>query len=128
MRAALPPEFPARTIELFHSMEFIDPQALAHYAREVASHLYNIRVNNVLRADMAALDFTPTLASFTKPALVIHGRFDAVLAPSIGWAIHKAIPGSRFRVLEESGHMPFIEQPEAFAEAVVEFLAEVDAR
>jgi proline iminopeptidase len=128
MRAALAPQIPAGSIELFHSMEFIDPRALAHYAREVASHIYNIGVNNLLRADMATLDFTPTLSVLDRPALIVHGRFDAVLAPSIGWAIHKSIRGSRFRVLEESGHMPFIEQPAEFAQAIVEFLAEVDAR
>jgi len=80
-RAALPALYPASTIALFHTMEFIDPTAHARYAAEVADHVYNIRLNNVLRADMDRLDFTEQLRELRKPALVVHGRFDAVLPP-----------------------------------------------
>jgi len=126
-RAALPARFPASVISLFHTFEFVDGTAHARYAREVQDHVYNIALNNVLRADMERLDFGGTLRGWTKPALVIHGRFDAVLAPLIGWRLHRLIPKSRMAFLERSGHMPFIEEPEAFAAAVLGFLGDVDA-
>jgi proline iminopeptidase len=54
--------------------------------------------------------------------LVVTGRFDANVAPSTAWKIHKAIPGSRFEVFEQSGHLPFFEEPEAFERSVDRFL------
>ncbi len=125
-RAALPAEFPASVIALFHTMEFVERSAHARYAREVESHVYNIRLNNILRADMEALDFGAALRGFRKPALVVHGRFDAVLAPSIGWNLYRMMPAARMTFLERSGHMPFIEEPDAFAAAVLGFLNDVD--
>ncbi len=126
-RAALPARFPASVISLFHTFEFVDGSAHARYAHEVQGHIYNIELNNILRADMERLDFTDTLRGWTKPALVIHGRFDAVLAPAIGWKLHRLMPRSRMAFLERSGHMPFIEEPDAFAAAVLGFLGDVDA-
>jgi proline iminopeptidase len=126
-RAALPARFPASVIALFHTFEFVDGSAHARYAREVAAHVYNIELNNILRADMEQLDFSAALRAWRKPALVVHGRFDAVLAPSIGWKLHKMIPTARMAFLERSGHMPFIEEPDAFAAAVLGFLNDVDA-
>jgi len=93
----------------------------------VQDHVYDIELNNILRADTERLDFGETLRGWTKPALVIHGRFDAVLAPSIGWALHCMLPKSRMAFLERSGHMPFIEETDAFAAAVLGFLGDVDA-
>lgn len=127
MRAALPAQYRASEIGLFHTMEFIDPAAHARYAGEVADHLYNIRLNNVLRADMATLDVTEGLRAFAKPVFVLHGRFDAVLAPAIAWKLYRLIPRARLAFLERSGHMPFIEEPAAFAAAVLGFLSDVDA-
>lgn len=126
-RAALPDRYLASVIGLFHTFEFIDPMAHARYAREVAAHEYNIRLNNVLREDMATLDFTEPLAAFAKPALVLHGRFDAVLAPVIAWRLYELLPRARLAMMERSGHMPFIEEPAAFAAAVLGFLSDVDA-
>lgn len=126
-RAALPARFPASAISLFHTFEFVDASAHARYAREVQEHVYNIELNNVLRADMETLHFSAALRGFRKPALVVHGRFDALLAPSIGWKIYKMMPAARMAFLERSGHMPFIEEPDAFAAAVLGFLNDVDA-
>lgn len=126
-RAALPPRFPASVISLFHTFEFVDGSAHACYADQVQEHVYNIELNNVLRADMERLDFTDTLRRWTKPTLVLHGRFDAVLAPSVGWKLHRLMPKSRMAFLERSGHMPFIEEPDAFAATVLGFLGDVDA-
>jgi proline iminopeptidase len=50
------------------------------------------------------------------------GRYDINVAPLVAYRIHKAIPGSRFMVFEQSGHIPFYEEPEAFVRATEEFL------
>ena len=79
-------------------------------------------VNEALNADLAKYDFWPALAAFTCPTLVLTGRHDINVAPSTAWKIHQAIPGSHFAVFEQSGHMPFFEEPEAFVSTIEDFL------
>lgn len=123
-RASLPDKFPAEAISLFFSMEFVDPAWTDRYLEHVRGLTYDISVNDALRADMEARSLGEHIREIDKPVLVLHGRFDGVLAPATSWAIHQALPRSRFQVLEKSGHMPFIEQPDAFVAAVSEFLRE----
>ena len=53
---------------------------------------------------------------------MITGRYDINVAPIVAWKIHKAIAGSRFEVFEKSGHIPYFEEPEKFAQMVSGFL------
>ena len=55
-------------------------------------------------------------APFRMPTLVMTGRYDINVAPSTAWKIHKAIPGSRWEVFENSGHLPYFEEPEKFVQ------------
>jgi pimeloyl-ACP methyl ester carboxylesterase len=36
--------------------------------------------------------------------LLIHGRYDLVCAPEIGWRLHKAWPGSTLEFVPDAGH------------------------
>ena len=93
--------------------EFVGREKDYHYARAV---------NETLNADLAKYDLWPALPAFSMPTLVLTGRFDANVAPSTAWKIHKAIPNSRFVVFERSGHVPYFEEPDAFVSAVEPFL------
>jgi 3-oxoadipate enol-lactonase len=62
------------------------------------------------------------LAETGFPVLFLVGRHDAVTPPEIIERCHKAVPGSRFVVIEDSGHSTYFEQPEAFNDAVMTFL------
>lgn len=79
-------------------------------------------VNQTLSADLAQYDMSPVLSTLTMPTLVLTGRYDINVAPSTAWKIHKAIPGSRWEVFEKSGHLPYFEEPERFAQVVEKFL------
>jgi len=59
----------------------------------------------------------------TVPVLVVEGAGDKLLPP--GWAAQIAaqITGGRSAVIENAGHCPQIEQPDAVAELVLDFLA-----
>ncbi|MEM9529397.1 MAG: alpha/beta hydrolase [Pseudomonadota bacterium] len=122
VRQNLTPRFKASDIEVFTRMEFVDPDARDRFLAAIAGYTYNIEVNNALRVDLAGQDFSDTLASFHKPALVVHGRFDAIIAPATSWELHQALPSSRLAMIERAGHLPFAERPAAFVEAVETFL------
>jgi pimeloyl-ACP methyl ester carboxylesterase len=58
------------------------------------------------------------------PTLVLWGASDGIVKPSYGQAYSALIPGSRFERIEQAGHHPEIEQPEAFVDRVVKFLGQ----
>lgn len=57
------------------------------------------------------------------PTLVIWGASDGLVKPSYGRAYAELIPGAKFVQIEQAGHAPHVEQPEAFAKHVLAFAA-----
>ncbi|WP_053226914.1 alpha/beta fold hydrolase [Solirubrobacter soli] len=53
------------------------------------------------------------LAGVSKPTLVVWGDSDGIVDPDYGRAYADAIPGARFALLENTGHLPQIESPDA---------------
>ena len=43
----------------------------------------------------------------TLPTAIVHGRLDLVCRPANAWRLHRAISGSRLRMIERGGHSPF---------------------
>ena len=69
-------------------------------------------------------DLLPELSTITVPTLFVYGDDDFQCDPvSQGQRAHDALPGSTFEVIADAGHMPWVEQPTAFA-AVIEDWAE----
>jgi pimeloyl-ACP methyl ester carboxylesterase len=62
------------------------------------------------------------LAAIRVPALVIVGGDDVVTTPAENEAIAKAVPGARLRSIPGCGHVPNAESPDAFNQALIEFL------
>ena len=56
------------------------------------------------------------------PTLVIWGERDRMIEPEVGEGFAAAIPGARLRVLNDTGHLPQLETPEAVLAALDEFL------
>jgi len=54
------------------------------------------------------------LGAVTAPALVLVGRHDVVTAPAEARRIARRIPDARVAEFDESGHFPWLEQPEEF--------------
>jgi pimeloyl-ACP methyl ester carboxylesterase len=61
------------------------------------------------------------LGGVTTPTLVVWGDSDHIADADYGRALAQAIPGARFQLLRDTGHLPQIETPEALLEAVWEF-------
>jgi pimeloyl-ACP methyl ester carboxylesterase len=68
----------------------------------------------------------PRLAHFlprvTNPTLLVWGREDRLVPLACGEQYRRALPGARLAVLERCGHLPPIEQPDAYAKLVLDFL------
>jgi 3-oxoadipate enol-lactonase len=62
------------------------------------------------------------LAESGMRIMFLVGDHDAVTPPEIIEGCHRAVPGSEFVLIPDSGHSTYFEQPEAFNTAVIAFL------
>ncbi|HEX4422270.1 MAG TPA: alpha/beta fold hydrolase [Kofleriaceae bacterium] len=107
--------------EYFHWLFYATAKRDAFLA-QVDDRVFTKPVNEAVEHDVARFDLNPELAKFRFPAMVITGRYDINVAPSVAYKIHKAIRNSRFVVFENSGHLPFFEEPEPFVRAIEGFI------
>lgn len=110
--------------EIF-SMLFYSPEKRDEVLASLSGVKFNWEVNEAVSRDLARFDLTPELAKFRCPTLVITGRFDMNVAPIFAYEMYRAIPGAQFTVFEKSGHLPFTEEPDAFARRVEDFLGAI---
>lgn len=57
------------------------------------------------------------------PALIVWGDQDPVIPVAHAYAAHDAMPGSRLEIFEGAGHFPHVEQPERFADVLLDFMS-----
>ncbi len=76
----------------------------------------------VMGGDLGNLDFSARLKEIEIPALVIGGRFDRVCLPKYVLLFRKFMPDAKFVMFENSGHFPYIEEPQKFYETIDAFL------
>ena len=76
-------------------------------------------------AAIAGTDFYTPTASLRLPTLAIAGSEDGVTPPDLVRETADLIPGSRFALIRGGGHLPFVERPNAYSEALTTFLKEI---
>lgn len=72
--------------------------------------------------EFLSFDLRSALASITARTLVLAGEKDFILGPHACQEVAEGIAGARLQVLEDVGHMPWVERPAAFIAAVSDFL------
>ncbi len=81
------------------------------------------RVASLIRASLGRFDFRPAARVFTTPVLIVAGDDDWIVPASAqAWA--DAFPNARLVSIPNAGHMVHVDQPEAFTNAIVDFLRE----
>jgi pimeloyl-ACP methyl ester carboxylesterase len=70
-------------------------------------------------------DATSEIHRINVPTLVIAGSDDRVVSPESSKRLSEGIPNSRFKIIEETGHLLFIEKAEEFNRTVLDFLKEI---
>lgn len=73
-------------------------------------------------AAIAGADYTDTVGSISVPTLCIGGDQDGSTPPTLVNELASKIGGARAVIIDDAGHLPNIEQPRAYAEALEEFL------
>jgi proline iminopeptidase len=108
-----------RTFELSVAGYFADPRA----ARDLTPFRVTGRVQASVWQSLGDYDLTTPglLDSVSVPTLIVHGRQDPIPLAS-SEAAAKAMH-ARLVVLDGSGHVPYVEQPQPLFDAIRAFLA-----
>lgn len=109
-----------RSFELSVAGYFADPAR----ARDLTPFRVTGRVQQSVWDSLGDFDLAPHLGRVACPTLVVHGRQDPIPLAS-SEALAAGVPGARLAVLEDCGHVPYVEQPDALWGAVLPFLREV---
>jgi proline iminopeptidase len=109
----------------FHFRDPFDPR-IEEYERRSAGAVYSADVlRHFSSADYGGIELEDRLADVIQPVLVLGGRHDRVCPPEASERMAELLPRAELRVFEESAHMTFVEEPEAYLDAVRAFLAGV---
>ncbi|KAJ6105028.1 hypothetical protein N7486_003717 [Penicillium sp. IBT 16267x] len=76
---------------------------------------------------LCAYDIRDRMAKATVPGLFVAGAGDGVLPQTMQKMAADLNGGAELKIIEKAGHLPMVEQPEAFADVVTEYLSKVDA-
>ncbi|WP_437326254.1 alpha/beta fold hydrolase [Sorangium sp. So ce381] len=97
----------------------IDPASLSDAQR--AAMAANRATLRTYGGTMTDPTLRPRLAAISLPTLVVWGDSDGICTPDYGRAYAAAIPGARFALLPNAGHLPQIEAPEPLRKLVWDF-------
>jgi 3-oxoadipate enol-lactonase len=73
-------------------------------------------------AQLAELDLRPELSKVKMPVLVLVGEHDEATPPPMSHELAALLPDARLKVLAGCAHVPQLQAPEAFLDAIADFL------
>jgi proline iminopeptidase len=123
--SAATPEDVARLLHDQMPFHFHDPQdpRIDDYERRTSGASY---APDVLRhfatASYGGIQLEERLGDVTQPVLVLAGRHDRACPVAASERMAELLPRAEVRVFEESAHMTFVEEPDAYLDAVRSFL------
>lgn len=111
-----------------HLANLIVPRGAWSFATVLARDLFRAGPTSLAIAFARLLrdDARPLLRALRLPVLLLWGANDPLVPLSYGRQMLEEIPNARLRVIENAGHIPMWENPEAFHRELLAFLDEVD--
>jgi proline iminopeptidase len=118
LRETDPAAYRQRAFELSVAGYFADPSR----ARDLTPFRVVGKVQQSVWESLGDFDLLPALERVEIPAIVVHGRQDPIplaSSESVAESLH-----GRLVVLEDCGHVPYVEQPQSLFDAVRRFLTD----
>lgn len=117
MRERDPEAYRQRAFEVSVAGYFADPND----ARELTPFRVISRVQQSVWESLGNYDLLPRLSTIKYPSLIVHGRDDPIpLASSVQAA---KVMGAELIVLDDCGHVPYVEKPERLFQEIENFLS-----
>lgn len=108
--------------KMFTPKTIAEKTDVANSVRAMMSRQPVAGVVSALMAMRDRPDSTPTLAQISVPTLIITGAEDNLIPPKESELMRDGIRGARLVMLPGAAHLSNVEQPDAFNQAVREFL------
>jgi proline iminopeptidase len=122
LRERDPDAYRQRAFELSVAGYFADPRR----AHDLTPFKVTGRVQQSIWSSLGDYDLLPALESVRVPTMVVHGRQDPI--PLLSSQSAARALGASCIVLDDCGHVPYVEQPERLFDAVQRFHRERPAR
>jgi 3-oxoadipate enol-lactonase len=71
---------------------------------------------------LASLDLRPQLGSVSIPVLVVVGEMDEATPPPMSHELAETLPNARLHILPGCAHVPQLQAPEMFVDAIASFI------
>ena len=71
---------------------------------------------------LAALDLRPELPKVTVPVLILVGEHDEATPPPMSHELAALLPDARLEILDGCAHVPQLQKPRVFLDAIADFL------
>ena len=112
--------FIAQVLPLYlHSPEKSLPLAKEQLSGPISSYAFGSQ----FAVDAAfPTDQTKSLGAIRAKVLIMVGRHDYICPVALSERLHEGIPESTLVIFEESGHLPWLEEPDAFFAELKHFL------
>jgi 3-oxoadipate enol-lactonase len=78
-------------------------------------------------AQLAELDLRPELSKVKMPVLVLVGEHDEATPPPMSHELAELLPNARLKILTGCAHVPQLQAPQAFLDAIGDFLTAAPA-
>ncbi len=75
--------------------------------------------------DQTVQDYRPVIPKVNVPALLIFGRDEKLIPLAGADYLMQNLPDARLEIMENSGHCPFLEEPELFNQKIAQFLEDI---
>ncbi|MBL56182.1 MAG: hypothetical protein CMP61_03245 [Flavobacteriales bacterium] len=101
---------------------------LAGPVNPLVSFLSGNLTNSLLLDEIERTALTKELHKVTVPTLILWGKYDFVVPPSLGWDTYHSISSTDKEIVlfEQSGHSPMSNEWEAFSEAIISFIEKLE--
>lgn len=111
------------TMERWFTKSFRASPALAHWRDMMTSQPQQGYLGCC--AAIAGTDFITPTSALRLPTLAIAGSDDGSTPPDMLRELADLIPGAQFHLIRRAGHIPCVEQPEAYARVLTDFLKSI---
>lgn len=115
------------TREMLRFMVFNKAMISDALARQAWSDMMSLNVGYTISTllanpDLAGEMLQGKLGQIKAPTLIVWGSDDALTPPALGERLGREIPGARLVMIPQCGHLPPLERPAEFMQAVLPFL------
>ena len=120
----IPIDIAKESLKIFYSTEFIEnnPKLIDYAIQNMAKSQMLPRNYELQTAAIKSFNTCDRLKDIKIPTLIMHGTKDVLVPPQNAKILAELIPNAHIKMFIESAHAPYVEEPDAVIDAMVEFL------